>query len=287
MNSLGQDEGVEEFKKTIASLAAQEQELRRAYDTIVAAVNTYGAVPAALIVEYMKASQKVNELLQENSRLHKLAGGADIPPVLVPMVGVKRAYRPDELLAVEDLEFIPCPQMGLGIAMMAPAAPTVGRMIISYGGQALVALIIGGAVVWGLKEYRLLRTKKYDAQIANFASHTAATKAEVEKTKMLLDSYGTHMAKCSGLTGNPLVTCMNRVAADLAALAAAAETDKPKMPEEGGLGFFGWLGVIVFTGAVATVGYVWWQKRGKQKIEIEVARRRYEDKERETAEESA
>jgi hypothetical protein len=235
----------------------------------------------------MDAAAKMNNLLRMNFDLFQKAGGTGVM-IPVPTVRVRRTFQDTDVLTAADLAFEPCPQSpigespameGLGIAMANPATASVGRILAAYGARALFAAVCLGGIAWTVREIgNAIHGKKYEAEIQGYIAQAKVSAQRTTQQKQLHAALAKQMELCMGGDTSKYVPCLPKVAVKLAAL----EKELPgfeKLDTDKGLGFFGWLGVIVFVGSVATAGYVIWSRRRSQRLSIEVTEKEEESEE--------
>jgi hypothetical protein len=284
VGDFGQTEpDLEAFKHALVSTQKSEESLRQRYAELMAWVSL-GGIPGVVVRDYMDAAAKMNRLLRMNFDLFQKSGGTGVM-IPVPTVRVRRTFKDTDVLTAADLAFEPCPQPpmaeapaleGLGIAMANPATASIGRILASYGARTLFAVACLGGIAWTVREIgNAIHGKKYEAEIQGYISQAKVAEQRTQQQKQLHDAFEKQMKLCMGTDTSKYFSCLPKVAIKLAAL----EKELPgfeRLDTDKGLGFFGWLGVIVFVGSVATAGYVIWSRRRQQRLSIEVTEKEEE-----------
>jgi hypothetical protein len=259
MGRLGQETTVTE-EQVIAMLKEtqrQETSLRQRYVELMAWVNL-GSVPGVIVRHYIEAATTMNQLLARNTEMFKEAGGTGVfTPV--PMIGVNRDYKDDEALTPADLSFDPCPQQPMTLGWQWVAVELI---------KGAVAVLCVGGVIWGLKEVNnLVRSwKGSDVKIAYYNQYLGVTQEQTKQLEIEHAAFDKQMTACLE-KGKTWVACVPEVATIITKIRAGVT--KPAGEPESGLGFFGWLGVIVFVGGIGAVGYaIWKRQRGRGQVQV-------------------
>jgi hypothetical protein len=278
MNSLGQDLTAADFEKALAETGRLDRSLRQRYAELIAFVNL-GGVPGVVVRDYMDAANSLNQLLRMNLDMLEKAGGTGVV-VPVPTVRVRRNFLDTDVLTPADLMFEPCPQPPGELGQWQGEAFKLAIL-------AARAFIITTGLVWSADALsKILHGEEFAAQKQGYITQAKVAASGDYRLSQVNLKFDQLMRECQQKDPKLSWTqCASNVTAILSQFnKGLPKFEKLKAGKEGGLGFFGWLGVGVFFAALGTVGYVWFKHRGEQKVKVEVARRQYERTAAEAAE---
>jgi hypothetical protein len=219
--------------------------------------------------DYIDAANRVNQLLARNVQLFRAAGGIGVYTP-IPMIHVGREFKDDDVVMPADLSFEPCPEppAELGIAALAAEATPGVAAILFRLAPWIGASILIGTCGWAAPRISHLwfNYEKHKADIAHYVAEAKHDEEYTKQTERIQDAFAEQMALCTKKRGYS--ACLGEVAVTLTQL----QKELPKfkqVPAEGGLGFFGWLGVIVFVGGIGAVGYaIWKRRRGRGEAQV-------------------
>ena len=256
ISGLGQSEvsqeTIDSFIEALKETSAQEKSLRQRYVELTAWMNM-GGIPGVVLHDYINAATKMNTLIAYNLKLFRDGGGvgAYVP---IPMIHVGREFADDEVVSLADVSFEPCPE---------PPGQLGSWPLVTYEALKLARnIIVIGGLVWALREVpNFVRSiKGADTEIAYYNKVVAEVKAASDQLKAQNDTFARQMDQCVA-AGKSRTECLKEVSDILVKIRQGIIKPGKQYEEKGGLGFFGWIGVVVFVGGLGAVGYAVWKRK--------------------------
>lgn len=258
LSVLGQNPPtVEQFKQALVQTQKAEESLRQRYVELMAWANT-GPVPGVVVRSYMKAALEMNRLLQVNSDLYLKAGGKVAAMQPIPMVRLRREISDEDLVTAADLQFEPCPPDQLGAAPLAPLVIKGVILLASIGGAAWITSMITDAFI-----------AKYAIETQRYITQAVIAVEATKQAEAFTTTLSTEMQRCVGNDPSKYNACLAKIGPKLKDIQTELPDPSDVQKSDKGLGFFGWIGVVVFVGSVGALGYALWKRRRTSHVVIE------------------